>query len=370
MKRRIGDLDNPPAPYRGSPASRIARGFVQAARAAGGVARAARAARNLFGFSNNGGGGGRSRSAPPRDRGNGGPIKMLASNGDGTTRIMKHPKKKGRVAPSIKKRVKILEKKLKKQNWHKHVFKNEFGFQVSASANQCGYNTSILTNGVAIEEMISRIPYVNAGAPAATSTYDGTAVTINAKWHINVATKTVIRNNFLYPVELRCYIVKPKVQTGSIPENNVQTGITKQANPTIAAWNGIMMYPTDSEDFKANWKILKSCDMQLKSGDECIVPYSEDMVYDQEYQDVNTSTYNTKYSRLIFIRIQGVVCHDSTVTTSIGYAPAKVDGVVHRVFKLKKPSEAPLRTINQFSNLSVIGTAIVGVASAEIENAL
>lgn len=357
-RRPQRDLDDPPY---GSP-NRILRAVGNAYRYAPHAIRAVNYARRLF----------TSPAQPTTKRPTappGGPTKLTPSNGSGSTK-MGYKRKRRVVKPSIKKRVKQLEKKLKKQNWHKHVYKHEATFQVSSIVNQCSYNSGLLWNATIIEQMLQYVPYLNPAAPTVASNFDGRDIKANTKWALELATKTTIRNNYLYPANIRCYIVKPKLTTMNVPETDMLNGAAKQANPSIASYVGVTMYPTDFEDFNANWKIIKSCDMQLKSGDECVMPYSEEVKYDQELQDVNTDTYNRKYTRFIFVRIVGVVCHDQTTTTNIGYSPAKVDAVISRTFRYKKATEAPGRTIHQWSSLGSVSTAVVGVASAEVENAL
>lgn len=368
VARRVGhDLDDRPAPF---PYRRVsARQIVQAVRQGYGVARFVYGAAKRY----------RSQSAPPPSSGDrrdnkrikqsGGPVKMTPSNATGSY-TMKYKKKKKTVHPSLKKRVKSLEKKLKKQQWHKHTFKTNATVQVSSSANQAGYQSCIFWGTAQIEDFINAVPYMNPAAPATNAQFDATTIVPNVKWAIDCYGKVIMRNNYLYPCNVRCYIVKPKVQTGNLPEVTYLAGLTKMADPAVDSTSATVFYLTESEDFKLNWKVVRSCNMSLKSGDECVVPYKESIKYDQEFWDINTSAYNKPYTRICVIRVQGVVCHDSLTPTNVGWSPAKLDVVIERTFKMRKCSEAPLRTIEQTNGLQAITTAIVGVASAETENAL
>lgn len=299
----------------------------------------------------------------------GGAASTNPSSGNGP-KVMKYKKKAKTAKASLKTRIKKLEKTLKKQNWHHHVYKDTATFQVSCSTNLCGYNEGLLWRVANIELMLNSLPYTNVAAPGTNATFDATTIVPNTKWAIQCYAKAVMRNNYLFPIKVNCYICKPKVQTGTAPSAVVLTGITKIANPSISNNDQVDLFPSDSPDFHLLYKIIRSCSHELKTGDECIVPYSELIKYDQEYQDLNTSNYNPPYSRFIMVRIQGVVCHDSTTDTNIGYASGKLDVVIHRTFKLKKSSEAPQRTIEQLNGLSAITTPVVGVATAEKENAL
>lgn len=311
--------------------------------------------------------------SPQTPRKKGGPKKgkfgTMVSAVSGDRKVMKAKGKRKKRTKTVRKRVQLLEKAIKKQNWHKHLFLTNNSEQHSCAANAVGYTSIVLTNQSIFEQLLAQVPYQSTATPGTIANYNATSITVNTRWKMQYYTKTIFKNNYLYTCNLRCYIVKPKVQTGSVPENNISTGLTKQANPSISTTNAIQLYPTDSEDFKINWKIIKSCDMTLNPGDTCEVPYAEDFTYDQEYQDINTSTYNPKYGRLMLVRIMGTVAHDQTTTTLVGYSPAKVDVVQQHKLTLKKPSEAPLRTIHQTDNWDSLATSVVATAGAEIENA-
>lgn len=297
--------------------------------------------------------------------------KVSMSNGSGQmTRMQKRARRKRTKAP-LKKRVARLEKKVR-QNYSTYVMKQEATLQVTSSANRCGYGEGAFLNPTIIETCIDAVPIVNTAAPGTPATLDTTSLTQPTKWTIKCYARAIMRNNYLYPVNVRCYVLKPKIdQSASTAQAAVTGGLTEQASGAgVYSTTAPFTYPTDSKEFIDTFDIVNSCDMKLQSGDECIVPYNETIQYDQEYRDNNTDTYLKKYSRLLFIRVVGVVAHDQTTTTNIGIAPTALDVVIFRKLELKYPTLAPLKTTEVLSGLSSLTTSIVGIASAEVETGL
>lgn len=299
-------------------------------------------------------------------------LKATVSMSNGSGQKMRMTKKSGRRRKSLPlaSRVAKLEKSTK-QNYVSQTYKVSATFQVTSIQNRCGYGEGSLINAAAIENLISNIPYVNTAAVGTVSQYNATSLTVPTSWKIALYSKCVMRNNYLYPCNLRCYILKPKQDTSTSATNSITNGISEQANPSVYSTLDPWLFPDDSKEFSDNWAILQSCEMKLQSGDECEFPWSENITYDQEFTDDHTSTYLKKYTRIILIRSVGVVAHDSTTTTNIGIAPTALDCVVYRRYQVKAPSLAPMNTYYVATGLSSMAVApVVGVASAEVETAL
>lgn len=311
------------------------------------------------------------RSKAPEKRSIAPAPKVSMSNGSGQSQTMVKGPKRQRTKAPLKKRVAALEQKVR-QNYSTYVFKQEATLQVTSLANRCGYGEGAFLQPSIIETAIDAIPIPNTAAPGTPATFDSTALTQPTKWTIKAYGRAIMRNNYLYPCNVRCYVLKPKIdQSASTPQAAVTGGLTEQASGAgVYSTTAPFTYPSDSKEFMDTFDIVSSCEMKLQSGDECIVPYSETIHYDQEYRDNNSDTYLKKYSRMFFIRVVGVVAHDQTTTTNIGIAPTALDVVVFRKLEIKYPTLAPLKTTEVLSGLSTLTTAIVGIASAEVETGL
>lgn len=343
----------------------VAQDLVDSGRAVG------RVARNLKRRVSGGGNPKRRKTKAAKKAAKGGSVKVTMSNGSGQAKPMKGNMKKGRSGKkSIKKRVASLEKKTR-ENYSDHTFKQTATFRVLAVQNRCGYQDTILISAGGIEQLLAAVPYVNTASVGTPSTYDARALTNPTKFKIRIYTMTTMRNNYLYPVNLRCYLLKPKSDTSITPLGAINNGLNEQANPSIYSTTDPYLYPNDSKEFQDNWTIVHSCEMKLQSGDECYYPYAETVLYDQEYTDDHTSAYLKKYSRHLLVRAVGVVAHDSTTKDNVGIAPAELDCVTYRRYNLKIPGIASLKTNYVTTGLNTMAVApVVGVASAEVETAL
>lgn len=291
------------------------------------------------------------------------------SNGSGQSMKMGKRVSKPKNTKPLKKRVAQLEKKVR-QNFGTHVFKQEATFQCTSIVNRCGYGEGTLLSAAAIESMIDAVPVQSTATPGTPATWDATSATQPTKWTIKCYAKTIMRNNYLYPVNVRCYVLKPKVDQSTSVQGGITAGIAEQTSSAVYSTTAPFLYPNDSKEWRDTWHVINSCEMKLQSGDECFVPWNEQITYDQEFRDNNTTTYLRKYSRVILIRVVGVVCHDSVTTSIIGISPTALDCVVYRKYELKYPSVAPLTTNEVVSGLGSVATGVVGVASAETETAL
>lgn len=360
------DLDDRPM---ASPFSRYARHAVRAFNTARRVANAYQSSRRLFG-------GGRAASAAPPNRAQrlSRKIKYSLSGQGGQTKRMHTVSKKKIGKKPLKKRIKELEEKIH-DNFMTYEYKTNSTFQAASVINRCGYGVGNLFTNVDFENVLAAIPYTDPLFPGTKQTVDTRIVTVATRWKISAYAECVMRNNYLYPLHLRCYIIKPKSDTSILPTTSIANIKPFQeagplASNLIYSTTDPWLYPTDSKDFTDHWKIITSCDMKLQSGDECKVPYSEDMEYDQEYLDQQPNTFTKKWTRFILVRVVGVVAHDLTDAALVGICPTKVDAIVHAKFLLKKPADIPIDVKFVGTNLGNVSTAVVGVSSAEVENAL
>lgn len=290
----------------------------------------------------------------------------FAEGGGQFKRLPNYKKKK--VAKPLKKRVAQLEKKTK-QNYATHVFKSSSTFQPSASQNQSGYTCGHFTNRSLIEAALAAIPIVNTAAVGTMAQLDMSSLPNPTKWHFKAYAECRIRNNYLYPCEVRIYVCKPKVQTGNSAEVQVSNGLNTHANPSITA-STLDLYPSDAQLFGETYKTILFKKVKLQAGDEIRVPWSENMVYDQEYGDNVTSAYTPRDSRQIMVRVTGCLGHDSTTTSNIGFTAAKLDCVILRRFVFKFPALAPNQTLYETTGLSSMSTAVITTDSAEAESSL
>lgn len=291
------------------------------------------------------------------------------SNGSGQKRKLKSSKGKGRKRSkvSIKKRVAKLERKTKENMAH-HKFKIDEKFQVSCLTNTCAYNSTQFMSGAQFLTVLGAIPYTLESNPSVENSFNMGVVAQPLNIKIDAFATATLRNNYLYPACLKIYILKPKVDNGDAPKDDIQNGLTELANPSINNWASHLFYPSDSKRFLQKWKVLQTQDIRLQSGDEATINYKEKFVFDHKEYSELSAAYTRKYSRVFLVRICGVVAHESATESNIGTAPAKVDCVINYVYKIDRKHDTPQTSVYQPSlGLNDLTTAVVGVASAERE---
>lgn len=299
----------------------------------------------------------------------------ISSMGGNGKNIRRRKKKGGRrkktFTKKLIKRVKKLEHK--SANTAQHIHKSTAVALCSAATNSFGFAELELVGVTTIEAVLDSLPQLNVAAPGTFTTTNMTSVTVPTKWRVECYAKALMRNNYLYPIIMDCYILQPKTNLANTPGSAVTNGLTLMGGgggAQIVANTDHVFYPSLSKEFRDGWKIIKHHHQKLNSGDEMEMPYSTKVWYDQEWQDRYTTTYTKKYSRIVLVRIQGCLGHETGVpSANIGFTKAYLDICVERTFKVTYPSPSATRTLEETKGVVDLTTAIVGVSSAEVENA-
>jgi hypothetical protein len=317
---------------------------------------------------------GKKRKSPPKKKRKTGVDKVRFSESNGTGQaitIAKKKRSKKKSKGSIKKRVAKLEKETK-LNYQKATFKFDYAFQAGSLTNTAGYTSYHWMSGADILTTVDEMPYYDPTSPATKSQTNMGVASNPTKLQMKFVGSATMRNNYLYPAELDVYIVRPKSGTADSPTTDIQDGINNAANISVATWAQYNLFPSDSKLFAQKWKILKHQKVRLQSGDELTISHSEKFTFDNKlYADSSGegNLYTKQYSRVLLIRLCGVVAHESADPTLIGIAPSYLDVLCKRMYTVSKPSEAPMVTLQQTKNTTVtnLTTAVVGVSSAERE---
>lgn len=292
------------------------------------------------------------------------------SNGSGQKKKLSNKKGKGkkRSKGSLKKRISKLEKKVH-DNYAHHTWKTDQKLQVSCLTNACGYNLLQFCSGASLNSFLGEIPYTDETNPSVENNFNMAVAAQPLNVKIKTYSSCTIRNNYLYPACLKLYVLKPKGDNSDNPIDDITNGIADLANPS-ATWDAHTVFPSDSKRFLQKWKVLRTQDVRLQSGDEVSISHAEDFVFDQkDYAEIGT-TFQKRYTRILLIRICGVVAHESATPSNIGIAPAKVDCVGYFKAELDRPCDVPTQSFTQDLALNSLTTAVVGVASAETENSV
>lgn len=301
--------------------------------------------------------------------------KVTLANQGGNGASIRQKKRKGKKKVSFKKKIKKRITALEKRtgNYGVHIFKSSATVQASALTNKYGLAEANLVSAASIEQMLDSLPVANIPTPATATTYNATTVGIPTKYRVSCYATVTMRNNYLYPLEMDCYILSPKMNTSIGPQTAITNGLTLESAATALSTLGTAAYwwyPSHSKEFNQFYKIEKHHTQKLNSGDEMTMNYSGNFQYDHKFVDKTTETYLKRFSRIFLIRIRGCIAHESATPANIGYSTAKIDCIVDRTFTIKYPAIMSSRTIEDVNGVTDLTTAIVGVSSAEVENAL
>lgn len=302
----------------------------------------------------------RSQSAGPaarRRRAN--PVRFAVSGGDsgGMPKPIRHSGRKGnksvKTLSQLKKKVMKMSKLVNCNNSVFNAFEND-AFTLTSAINRCNYGSFTMIDAAAMETALASLP--------ATTTI-GSRAQVNAtttpqpnKWCIKTSSKFCIRNNYLHPLVLDAYIVKPKTASNSSPSTVIGTGLTAMAISAGIIDINTSFYPSHSKYFVDGWKTLRHEKVTLEAGAEIVLSHYETFRnYDTKYADINTQTYLPKYSRVLMLRIQGVCSHDVTTSTLVGISEAQVDIVMHRKVQIIYPGNlAPIQTVMNTIGLDAV----------------
>lgn len=186
-----------------------------------------------------------------------------------------------------------------------------------------------------IESSLANLRYYNPAVPGTLTTADGSTGTFQRKFGIHsFYSKLVVRNNYRVPAKVTLYVCRPKQDTNITPYAAFSQGMTDQGNPVI---NRTMLFLTDSDQFNELWSIEKSKSFELTPGHErvysCSSPAFE---YDPSLFDSHSLNYiKHARTRIFVIRVEGVLAHDTSVTTEQGKAPSQVDCSVETKLVIK-----------------------------------
>lgn len=304
------------------------------------------------------------------------PVKVSYSGGPGVNPKPKRHKIKNRVKPvrtlkQLKKKVNKISRNLNCNNSVFNYFKSD-AFSQASAINRCGYGSYEFITAGAINDALGNVPYANIATLATKQEVNVTGTAQPTKWCIKTSAKYCLRNNYLHPVVLDCYVCKPKNATGVLPHVQVANGLTTMATTAGVVTNGTSLYPTHSKLFNDGWKVLRHEKVTLEAGSEIIMAHYETFKnFDNRYLAIYTETYTPKYTRILMVRMQGVCGHDVADATKVGITEAQIDIVLHRKIQIVYPGNfAPLQTIHPVISLDAVADDEVAMQNGIIHDDL
>ncbi len=245
----------------------------------------------------------------------------------------------------LRKQVKSL-KRIAESDMGTHIHR----IRLASSAGTPAVNTTSLSDWASvnitnIEAAIAELRYYNPSVPATLTNASGASGSFQKEFYFKrVYSRLRIRNNYQAPCNVIVYPCVPREDTSINPSTTVTNGLTDIGAPTAAS---DLVYPTDSIQFNDLWRIDKSQRAYLDPGQEMVVSHAgKPFQYDPSLSDSHGLTFQNRFSALSFLlRIVGCISHDSTDTSEVGLAIARVDVFLDTTFEIHYAAGADIKFI-------------------------
>lgn len=236
---------------------------------------------------------------------------------------------------TVKKQIREIQKSLKSDQAI-HTNKTFWSGTVKSSVGLCqhaiigdfrldtGIETPVLPN---LRYYDPSVPGTLVTASAATGTYSRQ---IHFK---NVAASFTVRNNYQVPAKVRVYLCVAKGDTSVTPLTYYTNGITDQVINGGMDQTTPNIFMNDINVLKEQYSIKCLRNTTLMPGKSFSVRHNTGSFdYDPSVYDSHSLTFQKKYkSWAIILRVEGVVGHDSAVSTEQCQIAAGVDYDAQRV---------------------------------------
>lgn len=251
------------------------------------------------------------------------------------------PKKK----TSLTKQVKAIQKELK-TNQGTLVYKEiATGRAVQPSVNQQTLTPLTQITMGSYETVLGELRFFNPAVPGTLTQGSGASGTYDRNYHFkSVYSKVSLVNNYQIPVRVKLYCCMPKEDTNIIPITAFSNGLADVGNPSLTS---PYVDLTESPQFNKLWKIVKSYKKVLMPGQVMKSSInSKDVMYNPSIFDSHALDYQRKYKTLNwFVRITGVLAHDTVVTTEQSLAPCGLDFITQTIYTVEYDAGVDLKFI-------------------------
>lgn len=254
-----------------------------------------------------------------------------------TARQKKAIKKRGgiipKAKPSLKKEVKDLKKVVDRSNGTLIYRKRGTG-TARSSVNSTSYFTSEDMTMANLELVLAQLRFFNPSVPGTLTQGSGASGTYYREYLFKtIHTNCVIRNNYQIPAKVTAYLCVPREDTSIAPTTAFSNGLADVGNPTNTS---SLVYLTDSDEFNDLWKIQKSQSRILQPGQQMSMLHDvKNILYSPATYDSHALSYQKRFGSYVLVcKVEGILGHDSSVSTEQGMAQAGIDVMWETVYKV------------------------------------
>nr|QXP07651.1 MAG: putative capsid protein [Arizlama virus] len=251
---------------------------------------------------------------------------------------------------TMKKRLKNLER-AHNDTMSKLIFKYDTKDTIRVAAGTAGYGYKSSISGALIESAISNCRYFDPSNPGTLITASLATPTYKQNILVSASSSMVIQNNYQVPVVVTFGLAFPRRDTSIDPTSAMQNGLVDVGNPDNTS---TLVSYKDSPQFRDLWKV-KLRSKVLKPGQKVVYKhFQKAFTYDPALADSHNMSFQKVTKSAVWIyRVQGILGHDSSVSSEQGMLPAGIDAYFNTNYIVTYDSGgASIRTIVLSENAS------------------
>lgn len=260
----------------------------------------------------------------------------------------KFQKKKKDTKKKDKKMMKQMSqlKKLVESDTGLHIHRIRNTGAHGSSVAQCSYVAQQIFRVTDMEAVLAQLRYYDPSAPSALVQADGATGTYQKEFLFSKM-YSMIRfiNNYQVPLRIVGYVCRVKSDTSISPSTAFTNGLADVGNPSSTS---PLVYPSDSPQLADLWTVKKKLDKTLLPGQQCsmIHNHEKEVQYDPSLYDSHSLEFQKKYGGASFLwKVEGIVGHDSVVTTEQTNLEARVDWEQIITYNVRYPAGADIKYI-------------------------
>lgn len=206
------------------------------------------------------------------------------------------------------------------------------------------------------EAAFANLRFYDPGTNALVSGQDLGAGVYDRNTRMSIFRKMTFRNNYVAPVEIRCYKCKPKRDTSQGPLIYVDAGLADQGD---VSKDSPLMFPTDSRQFRDMYSTV-TVKKILQPGKSLVVSdYQPFFQFDISTNQVHNTVYQRKQGGyILMVRVTGVLGHDTVpVPDQVGVTQCGVDWIADTKYVIKYDAGKDLEDYTVVDNSDVFSNA-------------
>lgn len=265
------------------------------------------------------------------------PGRVLSAR-SGSRRIFKNRRSAppmGGISKKLRKTIKGIAGSL--QDSQTNTWRNVYVYQPTFAANKCLYFHISMGKADDLETAITttRAPFLDTDGHGI-GQYDAADSTLYNQQikFLNMKAVTQLRNNGQMPVKMQVWWCTLKKDTDTAPETALGSVDIDNSGATWAV-DDPRYYPFDSPGFRTLYQVFRHQKYLMNAGDEVILTADRTKPFWYRPRDFALDSLQLRkgITQVMFIRMEGVPCHDDSTTTNVGLSDGTIDTVTRYHYK-------------------------------------